>query len=144
MTEQWHAVLKYIEERISKTSFQTWFTGTTAEIITNENTIIITSPNSFGADWIRSHYSDLISIAMVEVTGHSFKVEVISAHKSDFNPPTLTVNTATKENNYEELQTDKYKDLIDLLNKQSTLILKQQVQIDELEKRIVHLESKTQ
>ena len=133
---KWNAILNIVEEKISKPSFQTWFSSTSAEII-NEDTIIITSPNSFSAEWLRTHYSDLIFQAIKEVTGQNFNVEIQSSQKEEpFTPPTLTVNAG--------LKTDNNQELIELVNQQSSLILKQQVKIDELEKRLASLELKTQ
>lgn len=68
----WNDCLKYIAIRIKKHSYNTWFRHTKAG---NKNesengkpgSFIIKVPNQFVADWLKGHYSDLISEALGEI-----------------------------------------------------------------------------
>ncbi|MCP4706754.1 MAG: chromosomal replication initiator protein DnaA [candidate division Zixibacteria bacterium] len=68
----WNDCLKYIALRIKKHSYNTWFRHTKAGNNVEGNngkpdSLIIKVPNQFVADWLKGHYSDLISEAINEV-----------------------------------------------------------------------------
>lgn len=131
--ELWNTVLNRIENQISKASFETWFKATTADL-TDETTVIVNAPNSFAADWLKSHYADLIIDTVKEVTGHSFDVQITYAGNK--NPSPLATASVY------EAKTGKYEQLEKLVQQQSRLIQKQQELINDLEKRVSLLESR--
>jgi len=65
----WQDCLEYISHRIRKQSFATWLKRTTAASDGNGG-IKIGVPNSFVAEWIEEHYSDLIEESLMQFCGH--------------------------------------------------------------------------
>lgn len=64
----WDRVLKEVEKKVSKPSFETWLKATEANDMQSE-TIIVTAPNEFARDWLEDHYTDLISDTIEQITG---------------------------------------------------------------------------
>jgi len=87
----WNNCLKYIALRIKKHSYNTWFRHTKAgdEISENGKTgsLVIKVPNQFVADWLKGHYSDLITEAITEV-GNSNIAYSFETYKCDEIPQT--------------------------------------------------------
>jgi hypothetical protein len=54
----WAAVLKNLEHKLSKPSFDTWFRGTFC--IKRNHTYVICTPNTFVKEWVQSRYNDLV------------------------------------------------------------------------------------
>jgi chromosomal replication initiation ATPase DnaA len=62
----WNDVLDYIDRRVSKSTFDTWFKPCT---IKKEGTKwYIISPNHFGRDWLETQYLSLVRNAIYEIT----------------------------------------------------------------------------
>lgn len=74
--ELWQVVLKDIEGKISKPSFDTWLKNTKA-IDIKDNIVIIHVPNEFARDWLEGHYTDLIVKVLHDITGVELKVKFI-------------------------------------------------------------------
>ncbi len=79
----WDDCLKYIALRIKKHSYNTWFRHTKAgdkskDDNGNPGSFVIKVPNQFVADWLKGHYSDLISEAINEVgnNGMAYSFEI--------------------------------------------------------------------
>ncbi len=95
----WNNCLKYIALRIKKHSYSTWFRHTKAgEKEKSEDgtsgSLIIKVPNQFVADWLKGHYSDLISEALDEVSGNgiaysfeTYKCDEISQTEMELSVP---------------------------------------------------------
>lgn len=64
----WSAVLEKISEKISKPSFETWFSDTYAEI--DDDVMIVKAKNEFAADWLEERYKTLIFETVREAAGH--------------------------------------------------------------------------
>jgi len=75
----WESCLKYIALRVKKSSFNTWFKYTKGHL-NGDNSLKITVPNQFVVDWLGDNYSDLISEAILEVTGRpvEYSFEIIN------------------------------------------------------------------
>jgi len=84
-SQEWKDCLQYISRRLTEQSFNTWFKPTKGEL-NGQGEFKIAVPNQFVADWIRSHFSELIDEALVEALGRHFEV----------------VYVATNDNGYEE------------------------------------------
>ncbi|TXL63396.1 chromosomal replication initiator protein DnaA [Cerasibacillus terrae] len=72
----WSVVLKKIEEKVSKPSFETWLKHTQAEKLEG-NELTITAPNEFARDWLEEQYSGLIATIVEEVTGSLLQIKFI-------------------------------------------------------------------
>jgi len=78
-SQEWKDCLQYISRRLTDQSFNTWFKPTQGEPNSNgEFTIAV--PNRFVADWIRSHFSELIEEAFIETLGRCFEVVYITSN----------------------------------------------------------------
>ncbi|MEO3945813.1 helix-turn-helix domain-containing protein [Gorillibacterium sp. CAU 1737] len=65
----WAEVLNVIREKLSPPSYDTWFKETTGTV--DGDTLVVTCPNRFSAEWVFSRYSFLIEQALDEVQGTS-------------------------------------------------------------------------
>lgn len=72
----WDQVLKNIEARVSKPSFETWLKST--KLLTYEmEHATIAVPNSFAKDWLETHYVHLITGILSELTGEDRIIEFV-------------------------------------------------------------------
>jgi len=60
----WQRILEFIEVRISKQNFATWFKPTQFQQLDESNQLIVTVPNQVFEDWLTSTYSGLIDEAI--------------------------------------------------------------------------------
>ncbi len=68
----WRRALEYMSRRLKKQSYATWLRptiGVVAESPEGINSLEITVPNQFVADWLEENYSGLIEEALSETTG---------------------------------------------------------------------------
>lgn len=90
----WKNCLNYIAVRIKTHSYNTWFRHTNADSGDNGR-LLIQVPNQFVADWLKSHYGNLISEAIREVSGHEKKFDFdISDNNDDINQTEIKFNSA--------------------------------------------------
>jgi chromosomal replication initiator protein len=81
-SRQWRDCLLYLSRRIKEQSFNTWLKSTKGEP-NGQNQFKIAVPNDFVAEWIKSHYSELIEEALLEVLGHRYEVVYAIANGSE-------------------------------------------------------------
>ena len=119
MEFSWDNVLRNIEGRISKPSYETWIKNTKAEI--SEDIVTVFAPNSFARDWLGSKYEGMILEVVKELAGKTYQATfVVEGEREDI------------------CFKGSYLESADAYN----LMKKQQEKIDELEKRIQVLEQK--
>jgi len=76
---QWGECLAYMSRRMKEQSYNIWLRNTRGEPNGN-NEFLIAVPNQFVADWINSHFRELIEESFVEVLGKKLDpVYVVSA-----------------------------------------------------------------
>ena len=75
---EWKDCLLYISRRLTEQSFNTWFKPTKGKL-NGEGKFTITVPNQFVADWINSHFGDLINEAFTEALGHQYNVVYLAS-----------------------------------------------------------------
>jgi chromosomal replication initiator protein len=68
MSELWESALSDLRERLSVESFETWLSPIRFDGI-DGRTVQLSFPNRFCADWIRTHYLDLILESLCHQTG---------------------------------------------------------------------------
>jgi len=73
-SEIWQQVLSVIQTKLSKPSFDTWFKATKATFL-NEETVVVTAPTTFAAEWLESRYTKLVSTALSEYLGRTVEVK---------------------------------------------------------------------
>jgi chromosomal replication initiator protein len=71
--QSWQSCLKYISLRVKNHSFNTWFKHTKVSPDNNGGLKLIV-PNQFVADWLESHYFDLICEAIRDIVGKSLEL----------------------------------------------------------------------
>lgn len=76
LNDLWDQVLKSIEKKVSKPSFETWLKSTKAHHIEGD-TIIIKAPNEFARDWLEGRYTHLIADSLEDITGSKLDVKFI-------------------------------------------------------------------
>lgn len=76
LADLWDQVLKNIEQKISKPSFDTWLKFTEAYRLQGE-TLVVAAPNEFARDWLEGRYADLISKLLYEIIGENLEVKFI-------------------------------------------------------------------
>ncbi|MDF1545309.1 MAG: chromosomal replication initiator protein DnaA [bacterium] len=81
-SKTWSDCLNYMSRRMKEQSFNTWLKPTKGEPGGNGD-FNVAVPNQFVADWIRSHFNDLIEEALVEVAGRKFDVQFVINHFED-------------------------------------------------------------
>jgi chromosomal replication initiator protein len=69
----WQAALEVIKENINPRSYQTWFAPLQIRDLTDK-AIQLEVPSKFFCEWIENHYQETIRNALIQVTGHSFKI----------------------------------------------------------------------
>lgn len=79
---QWSDCLKYMARRVKEQSFNVWLRNTKGEPNGNGE-FKIAVPNQFVADWINSHFREVIEEAFTEVLGNRYQpVYIISAQEA--------------------------------------------------------------
>lgn len=73
MKINWTEVKEKIRPQISKPSYETWFTKTTAYL--DEDILTIYCPNEFARDWLESHYKELIFNTLREIFNKAFEIQ---------------------------------------------------------------------
>ena len=64
----WNEALSYIEVKVPKQVYDTWFTPIVLERI-DESTAYLAVPNKFFGDWLRQHYGDLLAESVASARG---------------------------------------------------------------------------
>ena len=68
MNEMWNDALVYIQEKVPKQVYETWFTPVVLDRI-EETTAYLAVPNKFFGDWLGEHYHDLLAEAVSAAQG---------------------------------------------------------------------------
>jgi chromosomal replication initiator protein len=73
-SEIWQQVLSVIQTKLSKPSYDTWFKATKASFL-NEDTVVVTAPTTFAAEWLETRYTKLVSTALADYLGRTVNVK---------------------------------------------------------------------
>ncbi|EOS8271890.1 TPA: DnaA N-terminal domain-containing protein [Bacillus cereus] len=73
MKINWTEVKEKIRPRISKPSYETWFTNTTVYL--EDDILTIYCPNEFARDWLESHYKELVFNTLREMFNTTFEIQ---------------------------------------------------------------------
>src|SRR5262249_40332512 len=68
VTSVWQEALSYIQGKVPKQVYDTWFTPVHLERI-EESTAQIAVPNKFLGDWLNQHYAPLLAEAVANARG---------------------------------------------------------------------------
>jgi len=85
LVDIWQNVLKRMESKISKPSFETWLKSTTPLSMEND-VIIIEVPNEFAREWLKNQYKNLLTETLKEITHQDIDIQfVIPNYKDEAN-----------------------------------------------------------
>ncbi|MGO4890479.1 DnaA N-terminal domain-containing protein [Anaerobacillus sp. MEB173] len=73
-----HKVLNAVKSKISRPSYQTWFTNITMTL--DEEILTIISENEFQCDWLENRYRTLIEEIVEEITGQKLIIKFKSSN----------------------------------------------------------------
>jgi len=92
----WQPILKLLQSRVSKPSFDTWMKSTKA--IFFERTAVILTPNNFTKEWLENRYYKMIAAAIQEYTGVEYDVtfEIEQDEPKHAKPQTAQPQAAAK------------------------------------------------
>lgn len=90
LTDLWTNILTTVKPRISKSSYETWFGSSKAEII--NGSLVITAPDEFSKNWLLDHYHKFISDNVFKQIGKNIDINIISINDD------LPTNTKLTEN----------------------------------------------
>ncbi len=62
--DAWQQILTFVETRISKQNYTTWFKPTRSRGLDQHNTLLVAVPNEVFEDWLSKHYTALIQEAI--------------------------------------------------------------------------------
>ena len=62
--DPWQQILKFVETRISKQNYNTWFKPSQSRGLDQHNTLLVAVPNEVFEDWLNKHYTALIQEAI--------------------------------------------------------------------------------
>ncbi len=85
-SEIWQQVLSVIQTKLSKPSYDTWFKATKASFL-NEDTVVVTAPTTFAAEWLETRYTKLVSTALSDYLGRSVDVKFAIEEARPAEPP---------------------------------------------------------
>lgn len=100
----WSQVLKKLEERLSKPSFETWLQGTTP-VTMYESTLIIGVPNDFTKEWLENRYSYLIKEIVQQITAEEYEVNFVVPQDDSVNLQKPKKKFSAVDRNNEDLIT---------------------------------------
>ena len=87
---QWRNCLQYMFQRVTEQSYNTWLKPTVGTP-TDSDKFVLGVPNQFVADWINSHFSELINEAFLEVLGKQYVV-LYQIHEQPETEPQVAIN----------------------------------------------------
>lgn len=132
MDKIWNLVLEELRTRMTKPSFETWFSMTEGELV--DNTFYVKAPNSFAREWLASHYAYEISEVLTKITGETYELVIVDTNNRSSDTKSVTSEIRKSANDFDKL--------MNIMEEQNKLIREQQQRIDALEKRVNKLELK--
>jgi chromosomal replication initiator protein len=92
---QWQSALAYIQEKVPKQVYDTWFTPIHLERI-EDSTAQLGVPNKFFGDWLSQHYGPLLAEAVSAARGgEKTSITFVIFHKQASTPPENSGSPAT-------------------------------------------------
>ncbi|MCC3376770.1 chromosomal replication initiator protein DnaA [Cohnella sp. REN36] len=85
-TEIWQQVLSVIQTKLSKPSYDTWFKATKANFL-NEETVVVTAPTTFAAEWLETRYTKLVSSTLSDYLDRPVEVKFAIEEIRPSEPP---------------------------------------------------------
>ncbi|MTI80693.1 MAG: chromosomal replication initiator protein DnaA [Firmicutes bacterium] len=99
VVENWQEVLKILQKRLNKHSFETWVSSLTP-LGWYSGSLLIEVPNHFSKDWLDERYAPLIKQAFYEVLHKEINIQLILANEvpEEFMGTSFKKNKKSDEN----------------------------------------------
>jgi chromosomal replication initiator protein len=91
--EVWSRILSEARAAVSEQAFRTWLAPTEA-VAFSHDTLIVSTPNPFAADWVENKYSELLTGIGVQFVGADFRLAVRCDGTTTDAPPPLRLDAA--------------------------------------------------
>jgi chromosomal replication initiator protein len=92
--DAWQQILKFVESKINRQNFITWFKPTQFQSLDENNNLFVKVPNQVFENWLINHYCDLLREAIEHSNLGNIKIcfhtERNSQPKKDPSPPAAT------------------------------------------------------
>ncbi|PYV45085.1 MAG: chromosomal replication initiator protein DnaA [Acidobacteria bacterium] len=72
--DAWQQILKFVESKINRQNFITWFKPTQFQSLDENNNLFVKVPNQVFEDWLSRHYSNLLHEAIEHANLGSIKI----------------------------------------------------------------------
>jgi chromosomal replication initiator protein len=86
--EVWSRILSEARAAVSEQAFRTWLAPTEA-VAFSQDTLIVSTPNPFAADWVENKYSELLTGIGEQLVGRGFRLGVRCEGGGSEMPPPL-------------------------------------------------------
>src|SRR5262245_19244574 len=91
--DSWQQVLKFLEGRINRQNFLTWFKPTQFDRLDENNNLFVRVPNQIFEEWLSNHYSDVLQEALQNSNLTNVKILFVSEGKSQPKKETAASST---------------------------------------------------
>ena len=110
--DAWQQILNFVESKINRQNFITWFKPTRFQSLDENNNLFVKVPNEVFEDWLSKHYSDLLQEAIEYSNLGSIKIcfhtEGNSQPKKEVSQPVAPYQTTLNFDSVEYLLNPKY------------------------------------
>ncbi|MEM9537914.1 MAG: chromosomal replication initiator protein DnaA [Cyanobacteria bacterium P01_E01_bin.42] len=100
----WKAILKRLEARVTRPTFETWIAPANLQEW-RDRLLIVQAPNPFTRNWLQKHYLTIVAEAAAEVLGYPVEIQFTAARGDDtigqpLTPPQETGDRFIGENRH--------------------------------------------
>ncbi len=110
--DAWQQILKFVESKINRQNFITWFKPTQFQSLDENNNLFVKVPNQVFENWLTNHYCDLLREAIEHSNLGNIKIcfhsERNSQPKKDSSQPATPYQTTLNFDSVEYLLNPKY------------------------------------
>src|SRR5436309_5158382 len=110
--DAWQQILKFVESKINRQNFITWFKPTQFQSLDDDNNLFVKVPNQVFENWLSNHYCDLLREAIEHSNLGNIKIcfhtERNSQPKKDPSQPATPYQTTLNFDSVEYLLNPKY------------------------------------
>ena len=110
--DAWQQILKFVESKINRQNFITWFKPTQFQSLDDDNNLFVKVPNHVFENWLSNHYCDLLREAIEHSNLGNIKIcfhtERNSQPKKDPSQPATPYQTTLNFDSVEYLLNPKY------------------------------------
>jgi|GEM_PF-2566096 len=121
--ELWSAVLEKMNEKLNKTSFDTWLQPTKVRDFVDDSLVVETT-NEFQRDWLEIRYREQIEKTIKELTNEAISVTFVAEN--------TVVGESINKENIGQQKNGKYDELLEMILKLNRKVEKLEGEIEAL------------